>query len=59
MVGCGYAVICPKLFQKVSECLINEVRPSFTYDHSRCSEAREDYFVKHLSSTLGISSSAW
>jgi hypothetical protein len=52
-------ILCPKLPQKVLEGLINEMRPSVTYDHSGRSEMREYDLVDHLSGMLGINSSAW
>ena len=59
MIGCVYVVLLSKLLQEVSEGLINKERPSVTYDHLGCSEAREDHFMEHPSGMLGISSSAW
>ena len=48
-----------KLYQEVSEGLINEMRPSVTYDHPWSPEAWEDDLMKHLTGMLGIGSSAW
>ena len=52
-------MLYPKLFQEVPEGLINEMRPSVTYDHPWSPEAREDDLMKHITGMLGIGSSAW
>jgi len=52
-------VLCTKLFQEVSEGLINEVRPSVTYHHPWCPKARKYDLMEHPSSMLGVGSTAW
>ena len=49
-------VLYPKLFQEVSEGLINEMRPSVTYDHPWCSKAWENDLMEHFSGMLGVCS---
>ena len=46
-------------FRKFRKGLINEMRPSVTYDHPWSPEAWEDDLMKHLMGMLGIGSSAW
>ena len=55
----GNVVLSPKLFQEGSECLVDEVGSPIADHHPWCSKAREDHFMEHLPSVLGVGSSAW
>ena len=47
-------MLWPKLFQEVSEGLINEMRPFVTYDHPWSPKAREDDLMKHHTACLAL-----
>ena len=56
MEWCRDVVLCTKPLQEVSESLIDEMRPSITYDHSWYSEAWKNDLVEHFSGMLGVCS---
>ena len=59
MVWSCNVVLDSIFYQELSKGLVDEVWPSITYDHSRCSKPWEYHFMKHLFGVLGVDGPTW